>query len=197
MVSTPYLIFLCGIKRVCVMRILSAMQLVEPIFKNYLFLIMCVCDGVCVWVCPCEYSSRGAQESYRQPGAAWLESWRPRLGPLEGLHGELFIAELFLQSPWSNFGHDLILTARYPSCTYSHLSFTYLRWMVFLYDCKEGILVLASIEIVQGIWAGRSFTLSCGTRDVWGPCRAGPTLLMKNSILAPKCICASFKWQSQ
>lgn len=135
--------------------------------------------------------------SYRWSGAAWLESWKPKLDPLEVLHGELFIAELFLQSPWSNFGHDLILMAQYPTCIYSHLSFTYLRWMVFLYDCKEGILVLASIEIVQGIWAGRSFTLSCETWDVWAPCRAGPTLLMKNSILAPKCICASFKWQSQ
>lgn len=89
--------------------------------------------------------------SYRWPGAAWLESWKPKLGPMEGLHGELFIAELFLQAPWSTFGHDLILTARHPSCIFSHLSFTYLGWMVFLYDCKEGILVLASIEILQGI----------------------------------------------
>lgn len=58
------------------MRILSAIQLVEPIFKNYLFLIMCVCDGVCVWVCPCEYSSRGAQERVLGPLELELQAAR-------------------------------------------------------------------------------------------------------------------------
>lgn len=175
------------------------------LFKNYLFLIMCVRDGVCVWVCPCECSSHGAQE--RLPGPLELKLQVVRSCLTRVLETKArssgsvarwtLYCRVISSVPWSNFGHDLILMAQYPTCIYSHLSFTYLRWMVFLYDCKEGILVLASIEIVQGIWAGRSFTLSCEMWDVWAPCRAGPTLLMKNSILAPKCICASFKWQSQ